>query len=222
LSFAGITATANPVQQPRLTVALGATFPVDVVVTLTLTFAPDTGGDDPSIVFSTGGRTARITVPAGSVSGSSDAGVQTGTVAGVITIVAQMQAAGLDVTPSPAPRQTIRINPAAPVMVTVSSTRPGTGFTVTINGYVTDREITQANFTFTAVAGSNVQPTLLTLAVDTLFTAYFGGTGATPFGSQFTYTQSFTVTGNPQAIATMTVTLVNKIGNSTAVTINLN
>jgi hypothetical protein len=195
---------------------------VDVVVTLTLTFAPDVGGDDPAIVFSSGGRTARITVPAGSSSGSSDAGVQTGSVAGVITIVAQMQAAGQDVTPSPAPRQTIRINPAAPVMTTVAATRTGTGFTVTINGYVTDREITQAIFTFNAAAGSSLGTTTLTVAVDTLFSGYFGGSGSAGFGSQFTFTQPFTVNGSSQAIASVTITLVNKIGNSTATTVNLN
>ena len=70
-----------------------------MVVTLTLTFTPDSGADDPTVVFSSGGRTARITVPAGSTNGATDVGVQTGTVAGVITITAQMQASGQDVTP---------------------------------------------------------------------------------------------------------------------------
>ena len=57
LNYTGISPTAGPLQQPRLQVSLGNSYPVDVVVTLTLTFAPDSGADDPAIQFSTGGRT---------------------------------------------------------------------------------------------------------------------------------------------------------------------
>jgi hypothetical protein len=223
-TVAGVSDTALPLQQPRLQVSLGNTFPVDVVVTLTLTFAPDSGADDPTIQFSSGGRSTRITVPAGATNGATDVGLQTGSVAGLIAITAQMQAGGQDVTPSPAPRRTIRIAAAAPVIVpgTLTAVRNSTGFTVTLTGYVTDRELTQAIFQFTAAAGSNLQTTTATVTIDTLFAGYFSGTGATPFGSQFTYTQPFTVTGSTQAIASVTVTLVNKIGQSTPVTATLN
>jgi hypothetical protein len=226
LSFtiAGISDIANPLQQPRLQVTLGSSYPVDVVVTLTLTFTPDNGGDDPTVQFSSGGRTARITVPAGATTGATDVGVQTGTVAGLIAITAQLQASGQDVTPSPAPRRTIRIAAGAPVIVpgTLTAVRNSTGFTVTLTGYATDRELTQAIFVFTAAAGSSLQTTTLTVPIDAMFAAYFGGASATPFGSQFTYTQPFTVTGSAQSIASVTVTLVNRIGQSTPVTATLN
>ncbi len=224
LTFAGASGTVPPLQQPRLQVSLGSPYPVDVVVTLTLTFTPDSGGDDPTIQFSSGGRTARITVPAGATSGATDVGVQTGSVAGVITVTSQMQAAGQDVTPSPAPRQTIRIAAAAPVIVpgTITAVRNGTGFTVTLTGYATDRELTQALFQFTAASGSTLQTTTLTVALDALFAQYFSGSSAIPFGSQFTYTQPFTVTGSTQAIVSVTVTLVNKIGQSSPATATLN
>ena len=58
--------------------------------------------------------------------------------------------------------------------------------------------------------------------MDTLFSEYFSSAAALPFGGQFTFTQPFTVNGNPQAIVSVTVTLVNKIGQSTATTVNLN
>ena len=224
LTFAGVSGTAPPLQQPRLQVSLGSPYPVDVVVTLTLTFTPDSGGDDPTIQFSSGGRTARITVPAGATSGATDVGVQTGSVAGTITVTSQMQAAGQDVTPSPAPRQTIRIAAAAPVIVpgTITAVRNSTGFTVTLTGYATDRELTQAVFQFTAASGSNLQTTTLTVPLDALFAQYFSGSSAIPFGSQFTYTQPFTVTGSTQAIVSVTVTLVNKIGQSSPATATLN
>jgi hypothetical protein len=223
-NIAGISDTASPLQQPRLQVTLGSNYPVDVVVTLTLTFAPDSGADDPTIQFSSGGRTGRITVQAGALTGATDVGVQTGTVAGLIAITAQLQASGQDVTPAPAPRRTIRIAATAPVIVpgTLTAVRNSTGFTATLTGYVTDREMTQAVFVFAAAAGSNLQTTTLTVPLDALFVQYFGGSSATPFGSQFTYTQPFTVTGNMQAIVSVTVTLVNRIGQSTPVTATLN
>ena len=222
LSFSGISSTSPPAQQPQLQVSFATTYPVDVVVTLTLTFAPDSGADDPSIQFSTGGRTTKITIPAGSTVGASSVGLQTGTVAGLITITSQLQASGQDVTPTPAPRTTIRIAALAPVPTTVTATRTSTGFTVTVVGYVTDREVTQANFTFNAAPGSNLLTTSLTVPVDQLFSAYFSGASAIPFGGQFNFTQAFTVTGNSQAIVSVTIAMVNKIGQSTAVTVNLN
>jgi hypothetical protein len=223
-SIAGVSDTAAPLQQPRLQVTLGSVYPVDVVTTLTLTFAPDSGADDPTIQFSSGGRTASITVKAGATAGVTDVGVQTGTVAGLITITAHLQASGQDVTPSPVPSRTIRIAAAAPVIVagTLTAVRNSTGFTVTLTGYVTDREMTQAVFVFTAAAGSSLQTTTLTVPLDALFVQYFGGSSATPFGSQFKYTQPFTVTGSTQAIASVTVTLVNRLGQSTPATATLN
>jgi hypothetical protein len=224
LNVTGISDTASPLQQPSLQVTLGSAYPVDVVVNLTLTFTPDSGADDPTIQFSSGGRTAQITVPAGTTNGATAVGVQTGTVAGLITITAKLQASGQDITPSPAPSRTIRIAAAAPVIVagTLTAVRNSTGFTVTLTGYVTDREMTQAVFVFTAAAGSSLQTTTLTVPLDALFVQYFGGSSATPFGSQFKYTQPFTVTGSTQAIASVTVTLANKIGQSTATAATLN
>ena len=80
----------------------------------------------------------------------------------------------------------------------------------------------QAIFTFTAATGSNLQTTTLTVAIDTLFTQYFSSPGSAATGSQFIFTQPFTVTGSTQAIVSVSVTLVNKIGQSTAATATLN
>jgi hypothetical protein len=222
LTYGGVTGTAPPLQQPTLTVSLGAPYPVDVIVTLTLTFTPDSGADDPAIQFSTGGRTAHITIPAGSTNGATSVGVQTGTVAGVITITSQLLATGIDITPTPAPRQTIRIAAAPPVLTQVTGTRTATGFTITATGFVTDREATQAVFQFNAATGANLQTTTLTVTVDTLFGAYFGSSTAAPFGGQFTLSQPFSVTGNLQGVASVTVTVVNKLGSSNSITVNLN
>jgi hypothetical protein len=107
-------------------------------------------------------------------------------------------------------------------MTTVTASRNASGFTVAIVGYVTDREVTQVIFTFNAAAGISLQTTSLTIPVDPVFSQYFNSTTATPFGGQFSFTQPFTVNGSTQAIGSVTVTMVNKIGQSSAVTVNLN
>jgi len=221
LNFGGVSATVGPLQQPRVTVSLATPYPVDVLATLTLTSKPDSGPPDPAVVFVTGGTTATITIPAGSLNGATDVGVQTGSVAGTITITAKLTASGSDVTPSPAPNTTIRVAAAAPVLTSVTATRTATGFTVTIAGYVTDREVTTGNFTF---SGTNLGTTSLTVPVDAVFAVYFGGTSppSAPYGGQFSYAQQFTVTGSNTAITSVTVTLTNKIGTSNSLSANLN
>jgi hypothetical protein len=223
LNFAGLPDNSNPATQPRLQVTLVSAYPVDVTVTLTMTFAADSGPDDPAVQFSSGGRTARIVVAAGSTAGSTDAGVQTGTVAGTITITAQLQAAAQDVTPAPAPRRTIRINATAPVIAaspTPTATRTSSGFTVVLSGYASSRELTQAIFTFTAAVGSNLLTSSVTIPIDTLFASWYSSPASAQYGSQFTLTQPFTVQGTAQ-ILSVTVTLVSKVGSSAPVTINL-
>jgi hypothetical protein len=221
VSFTGFPATSNPGTQVSGTVGLAAPYPVDVTVELTLTFAPDSGADDPAVQFSTGGRTARLTIPAGSTVSSTSIGLQAGTVAGTITITTRLVAAGQDITPSPVPTQTIRIAPTAPVITSVTATRSGAGFNVTVVGYTSTREVQQANFTFVAAPGSNLQTTTITVPVDTLFTQWFGSTAAAAFGGQFTFTQSFTITGNTAAVSSVSVTLVSRIGTSNAVSATL-
>jgi len=101
----------------------------------------------------------------------------------------------------------------------VAAVRNATGFTVTLSGYVTDREMTQAIFTF---SGSNLTTTTLTVSIDAMFAQYFASPGAAATGSQFTFTQPFTVSGSTQSITSVTVTLVNRIGQSAPVTVNVN
>jgi hypothetical protein len=221
LSFGGISSTVNPMQQPRITVSLASPYPVDLLVTLTLTTQPVSGPPDPAVVFSTGGTTTTIIIPAGSLNGATDVGVQTGTVAGNIVITAKLTAGGSDVTPSPAPSRSMQVAPAAPVLISVSATRTSSGFTVTVIGYVTDREITAANFTFT---GTNLGTTGLPVTADSIFASWFGGSTppSTPYGGQFSYVQQFTVNGSNTAITSVSVTLTNKVGTSNSLSATLN
>lgn len=211
---------SNPGTQPQFQIGLGSPYPGTVNVTLTLTFAPDSGPDDPAVQFQGGGRTVQVTIPEGSTV-TPNVGIQAGTVSGVVTITARLTAFSSDVTPTPVPTRTIRINPLPPVISSVTAVRNSTGFTVTIAGFASSRELTQALFTFAPAAGANLQTTQITAPVDAIFTQWWNSAASAPFGSQFILTWTFTVQGSSQSIASVTVTLANRLGNSNAVTANL-
>jgi hypothetical protein len=216
-SLNGFPANGTPATQVTSPVTFSSPYPVDVTVNLTLTFAPTSGADDPNIQFATGGRTATVTVKAGSTTSLTNVAVQTGTVAGVITITEQLVAAGgPDITPTPTPTRTITIGASAPTVTSVTVT-PGTNqFTVVVVGFDPTRAITQVNFTFTPAAGSTLQTSTVTISAQTLFSAWYQSSAAVPFGSQFSFTITFTVGGNVSSIQSVTVTLTNPAGTSTS------
>jgi hypothetical protein len=219
VSFNGLPTTGTAGAQPTTPVTFASAYPVDVTVKLTLTFAPAAGPDDPNIQFSTGGRTTTVTVKAGSTVSLTNVGVQTGTVAGVITITAQLTAAnGTDITPTPAPVRTITIGASTATISNVSVTANSTGFTVTVVGFDPTRSITQITFTFTPATGSTLQTTTVTVPVQTLFAAWYASSASAGFGSQFSFTLPFTVSGNVSGIASVTVTLTNVTGTSSSST----
>jgi hypothetical protein len=221
VNFSNLPATGTPGTQSNVQVGMGSAYPLPVTATLTLTFTPDSGADDPSVQFSTGGRVMVVQIPAGSTALAGTAAIQMGTVAGTIAIVAQLSAAGQDITPTPPPTQTIRIAAAAPAISSVTAIRNASGFTVTVIGFSTPRQVTQATFQFAAAASANLQTSSLPIATTSLFTGWYSSAAAAPFGSQFSFVQPFTVTGDSAAIASVTVTLTNAQGTSPAVTANL-
>ncbi len=223
VGFGSLGDTANPQSQPGLQLTLGTTFPVAVSGTLVLTFQADNnGGDDPAVQFSSGGRTVSFTIPANSstaVFTNANLLLQTGTVSGLITLTAHLTSGSTDITPNPAPTKQIRINPAVPTISSATATRNSTGFTVTITGFSTTREITQAIFHFNGAPGANLQTTDITVPVTSLFSGWFGSNASQSFGGQFLFTQPFTVSGDTQAIVSVTITLVNARGNSQQLTV---
>jgi hypothetical protein len=217
VAFGGVGSTANPQSQPPVQLTLAGPFPVPIAGAVTLSFQADVGGDDLAVQFSSGGRTAPFTIPANSSTAAfsiPNLALQTGTVAGLITLTARLAASGTDITPSPPPTKQIRINAASPTLSAVQATRTATGFTITIQGFSTTREITQAIFHFNPAAGADLQTTDVTIPVASTFNSWFQSDAVTAFGSQFLFTQSFTVQGDTQAIVSATVVLVNAQGSS--------
>lgn len=223
-------ATASPDTQLNASLSLAAAYSADITGEVTLTFQPDAAltypADDPSIQFSTGGRTfpvppANFTIPASKTT-PVDFSLQTGTVAGTITLTVTWQAGGATLAVPAALTQTIQIAPSAPVITQVTATTTSSGFQVQVTGYSTTREATQANVQFTAASGQSLQTTSVTVSLTDAASAWFQSSASDAYGSQFILTMPFTVTnGGASAIASVSVQLVNTQGTSNSMSAGL-
>lgn len=218
VSLSGLPNNVSPAQPYTIQVTLGASYAAPISGQAILAFSPNTGPNDRTIQFSSGGTTANFNIPVGSTTPDAPLVIQTGTVSGTLTISLRLQTGGLDITPQPAPSITAQISAAAPVIKSVQVNRSGSTLNVVVTGYSTSREITQAVFAFSAVAGQTLQPAAssITLDVSNLFGTWFLDPNNSQFGSIFVYTQPFTVQGDATAVIPVSVALTNRIGSTTA------
>jgi len=237
LTIQAPSSTASPLQQLPITLTLPQAYPVDLTGECALQFTPNSTSPvvDPAIQFNTGGDTVTFQVAAGQTSAvfpQSPLEMQTGTVAGAIVLTCTASAGGVPLTLSNSPGFTVNLPQAPPA---ISSTIPtggyiqttSSGFNVALIGYSNTREITQATFTFTPAAGSQIQTATFTLtppmdaAGTPAFQSYYASQASDAWGSQFLYTQAFNITaGSVGALQSVTVTLTNSQGTSTPFTIN--
>jgi len=172
---------------------------------------------------SAGGRTATFTIAAGSTqasfSGSSTIPVETGTLAGKITLtVTSILSAGVDVTPNPQPTASITTSPTPPSIQTVTFTQTSGGLTVVVTGFSSSRDMSTGLFQFAPSTNATVaSQSGVTVQLAAPFTAWYGTTTSNQYGSEFMLTVPFTVQGNPADIVAVTVTLTNSKGTSTPV-----
>jgi hypothetical protein len=223
-SFTGLSSTAASAQQASFTLALGAPYPQAITGQITLAFQPDASlaspADDPSIQFSTGGTTAPITISPTST--AQVFSLQTGTVAGTITLTVSWQAGGAALPVPAALTQTIQIAPAVPVISAVTASTTSSGFQVAITGFSNTREASQALLHFTPASGQTLQTTSLTVSLASAATTWFQSSTSDQYGSQFILTMPFTVTnGSASAIGSISVQLVNSQGTSTSASATL-
>lgn len=221
ISVTGLTDSVSPAEQLSFDIGLSASYPLDITGTVTLTFDPDAvnPSDDPSVQFSTGGRTIDFLIPAGQLSARWGAPptLQTGTVAGKIRLRLAYSAAGVNLTPAIAPVRTITVERSAPRIQSVELIKGGSGFQVVVTGISTPREVIQAKFEFTTKLTGSYQTLTSTVNLKSAFEEWYKGEASHPFGSAFVYTQPFTVQGNLADIASVSVTLSNTNGSSSAV-----
>ncbi len=220
VTITGLPAAADPAQQYPLTITLASAYPADIAGQAILTFSPDSGPGDSTIAFASGGTMASFQIPAGTTTATADIplAIQTGTASGVISISLRFQAGGVDITPSTAPSISATIPRAAPVITSTQVSRTSTSIIISVAGYSTSREVTQAVFTFGAASGQTLQTaaTSITVDVSSLFAKWFG---TSDLGGQFYLTQPFTVQGDPTLVIPVSVTLTNRIGPQT---VNIN
>ena len=228
----GLSSSVTPAGQPQVKVSIPNSYAVNITGTLTMAFqaTTQTATDDPSTQFATGGRTASFTIPAGqmdAVFGSNPFIVlQTGTMAANLTFTATFNAAGAPLIPNASITLTSSIQAQSPVVSTpptinMSPTTPGADFEVTVTGYSTTREMTDASFAFTPKSNFNLTSGAVTIANFGAAAAGFWASSASAnSGGTFIFIQPFKVTGDKTGIGTVTVTLKNTAGTSATATAN--
>lgn len=100
--------------------------------------------------------------------------------------------------------------------ISCPSSGPASGFDIEITGFCTSREVTQATFRFSAAPRKTLQTAEINLPIDALFSKWFQDPASSGFGSQFTFTQTFTVQGDANAVTPDSVTLTNRSGSVSA------
>jgi hypothetical protein len=222
-SFAGIDLPeiVAPAQQPTVRIRIAEPYPHDVTGTLRLTFTadPGLGVDDPAIGFSTGGREAEFTIPAGQTEAVFRAPrllLQTGTVAGRLELHAEGQSGSIRI--GPAMLHAMRVDRLAPRMTSVRLAATDSGFEVRITGYSTIREVTSATFRLTPADGVVLRSTEFTVPLTEAARRWYQSVESHAYGSQFTLVQPFSIANARANIASVTVTISNAQGGSEPVT----
>jgi hypothetical protein len=224
-----------PMQQVSVGLALEAPYPLTLTGTLTLTFNSEVFSPDPAVQFAVGGRTASFTIPANTTralfaGNATEIRLQTGTVAGSIVLTPSFATeGGINLTPSNPPSLTLTVPQGAPRLLSVAlSSKTGNTLTLLVSGYATSRSITQIEFQFTPVAGENLGTARLTLNAEPSFLAWYQSSTSQQYGSLFTATVPFTLQGDVKsvsnlsdAIESVSVTLSNRLGTSSAISLSL-
>ncbi|MBS1827323.1 MAG: putative Ig domain-containing protein [Acidobacteria bacterium] len=222
VQITGLADSLNPGAQSGVGVALASTYPADITGRLVMEFAPDPpiAGIDPALQFSTGGRTADFRIPAGQTTAvfTGTPAVQTGTVAGVITFRLELNVAGQSAQPANRPDRTVRLNHLPPVISSATLERRANGFTITIIGFATTREMGELAADATPAAGRTLQTTRYVVPLTEVFRAWYNSPQSLPFGTQFTLTVPFD--GDASAIQSLTIRLRNSAGESAARSLN--
>lgn len=217
LRIVNLPATSPPASQPTFNVMLMESYPLPLQGEVELTFAPDRGPDDPAVQFANGGRRLSYTVAANQTAanfGGASPALQTGTVAGLITLTSRYRAGGADVTPTPPPTQTLRINAAAPVLTRVELTRSTAGFELIAFGYSNTRDVLRATVRLTPAAGASLTSSEFTIDLAAAFQAYFNSAASAPYGTQFRLALPFNVSGDQRDIASISISVTNSVGTS--------
>ena len=231
--YEGPSGAQPPRSQPAIGLTLDSPYPLRVRGTLTLAFTSDGFTDDPSVQFATGGRTVDFTIEADGTqavfpNNTTQVRIQTGTVAGTITVTPSFATdGGTDLTPEDPLTQVMSVAAAAPqVTNVVISQISGVSLTLEVTGFSTPRSVTRMDLSFNPVPGEDVSTRSLSLNVESSFTAWYQNTQSRPFGSQFTASVTLELFGDVNDVAdlvatidSISVTLTNAFGTSDSMSV---
>jgi hypothetical protein len=156
-----------------------------------------------------------LAVPSGTTTVSFPTPLDPGTVAGTVTATLSVQ--GQSATSS----ATVTVEPQAPIIeansvqiIDVTST----GFSVELVATSTTLDLKTANFTFTPASGAQISGnSTFTADVSSLLPAWFATASNYQYGGAFSLSIPFTISGPASAIGSVSVTLTNSVGTSSAV-----
>src|SRR5580693_4777889 len=230
-TISGPSGTVAPQTQPSVSLKLASPYPVAIDGVLTLTTS-STLVPDPTVQFSTQGRTVAFTIPANSTTANfagqgSQIQLQTGTVASTITLTPSFTTAtgGVPLTPANPTTLQLTVPSQAPVLIagTVASTSTSS-FTLNVTGFTTTRSLTSLNVQFTAAAGFTLASPTVTVDLTSAATVWFDSASSQGFGGNFTVSVPFNFSGTVpantsllQSITSVSATISNTVGASNGV-----
>ena len=213
---------------------MASPYPLPLQGTLTLTFVSSVFTDDPAIQFASGGRTVAFTIPANSTQAlfngtATSIPLQTGTTAGSIVITPAFALQnGFILTPSSPPVLTMTVAAAAPQLVSASiAAETLDTFSLVLNGYATARSLQQLKLQVTPKSGESFSTTSLTIDLTSSAVAWFQSAASSSFGGAFQIAIPFVLqNGSTTAdlvhtLQSLSITAVNAIGSSTALTVTI-
>ena len=228
-SLTGLPDTIPSGQQIPFAVSIAEAYPDDLSGNLTIQFTPGQSlPPDPMIALlggtcsgSNSGTTCSVAfqIPASQTSAALT--LQTGTVSGtVVYSIDNVSVGGVAVTLSNNPPTSASVPPQPPVITSVSIQPESSGFNIVVTGFSNTREVTEADFTFTPTSGDQLQTSTFSLTnVAGTFQSYYASDASKAVGSEFVYTQPFTLTaGSIGTLQSVSVSLKNAQGASSAMT----
>jgi hypothetical protein len=228
-SFSGLGSTATPMTQPSVSLTLSQPYPTDVTGVLTLSFTSSSFvGNDPEIVFATGGTTVSFSIPANTTQAlfgtKTSIQFQTGTVAGTIVLTPTFSLGSVNITPQNAPTLSTTVPAQAPTLTSAHlGTLAATSVQIIVDGFSTTRDVDTLNITITPASGSNVEGTSLSTDVTSTFSSWYQTAASQTVGSQFSATITLSVSGGTtDSISSVSVTAANSDGTSQAVSVPVN
>ncbi|MEO8097285.1 MAG: choice-of-anchor D domain-containing protein [Acidobacteriota bacterium] len=224
--FGDVPNQVGSAQQPSISMKLEQPYPYNLQGTLVLSFTSDSFVDDPSIQFSSSGRSVTFQIPANTTTvlfgQATKIQFQTGTVAGIITFTPSFSVQKVDITPGSPPTKSVTLLAGPPQLQLVQlGAQTANSFELLITGYASTRQISEIRLEIAPTAGTTTKAQSLVISAGTAFGNWYQTSVSRQFGSQFTASVTLLLAGKLTDIQSVSTTLTNNVGVSSTVVTNL-